>query len=85
MPSLQSEVMLILSHTHKGFDQEAVPTFMAQEEKRLLQASVVWQKEKISMNYKDQNQDHKIFHRDHILSRDVRSLIRFASAFGLCQ
>lgn len=41
MPSLQSEVMLILSHTHKGFDQEAVPTFMAQEEKRLLQASVV--------------------------------------------
>lgn len=31
MPSLQSEVMLILSHTHKGFDQEAVPIFMAQE------------------------------------------------------
>lgn len=51
----------------------------------MLQASVVQRKEKISMNYKDQNQDHKIFHRDRILSRDVRSLIRFASAFGLCQ
>lgn len=35
MPSLQSDVMLILSHPHKGFDQEAVPIFVAQEERRL--------------------------------------------------
>lgn len=37
------------------------------------------------MQYKDQKQSNKPFHRDYIISRDARSLIRFDSAFGLCQ